>query len=168
MIGRYISGFLEKVIQTPMAQGRSVKIISMIKWIRTSRLSMKNSFSLQVLDGEETEVRVVPAAIRMFVAREKPHQVTFYICMPIYVCMYVYIYIYVLCQSVFLLCVPAQSAPRTGHFRRNPTRFIDSQPVRRTGKRQRCGWCPRPSPHVRRAREAPPGHSPPKVSVYHI
>ncbi|KAJ1489269.1 hypothetical protein T484DRAFT_1780680, partial [Baffinella frigidus] len=29
----------------------------------------------EVMDGEETEVRVVPAAIRMFVAREKPHQV---------------------------------------------------------------------------------------------
>jgi len=28
----------------------------------------------EVMDGEETEVRVVPAAIRMFVAREKPHQ----------------------------------------------------------------------------------------------
>ena len=29
-----------------MAQGRSTKIISMIKWIRTSRLSIKNSLSL--------------------------------------------------------------------------------------------------------------------------
>ena len=29
-----------------MAQGRSTKIISMIKWIRTSRLSKKNSLSL--------------------------------------------------------------------------------------------------------------------------
>ena len=28
-----------------MAQGRSTKIISMIKWIRTGRLSIKNSFS---------------------------------------------------------------------------------------------------------------------------
>jgi len=28
-----------------MAQGRSTKIISMIKWIRTSRLSVKNSLS---------------------------------------------------------------------------------------------------------------------------
>ena len=28
-----------------MAQGRSTKIISMIKWIRTSRLSIKNSCS---------------------------------------------------------------------------------------------------------------------------
>ena len=36
---------LEKGIQTPMAQGRSTKIISMIRWIRTSRLSMKNSLS---------------------------------------------------------------------------------------------------------------------------
>ena len=31
-----------------MAQGRSTKIISMIKWIRTSSLSMKNSLSLSV------------------------------------------------------------------------------------------------------------------------
>ena len=34
---------LMKRIQTPMAQGRSSKIISMITWIRTCRLSMKNS-----------------------------------------------------------------------------------------------------------------------------
>ena len=34
---------VKKRIQTPMAQGRSTKIISMIKWIRTSRLSIKNS-----------------------------------------------------------------------------------------------------------------------------
>ena len=33
-------------IQTLMAQGRSTKIILMIKWIRTRRLSMKNSLSL--------------------------------------------------------------------------------------------------------------------------
>ena len=32
---------------TPMAQSRSTEIISMIKWIRTSRLSMKNSLSPQ-------------------------------------------------------------------------------------------------------------------------
>ena len=30
-------------IQTTMAQGGSTKIISTIKWIRTSRLSIKNS-----------------------------------------------------------------------------------------------------------------------------
>jgi len=41
--------YLEKGIQTPMAQGRSTKIISMIKWIRTSRLSIKNPLSLHVL-----------------------------------------------------------------------------------------------------------------------
>ena len=34
-----------KGIQTPMAQGRSTKIISMIEWIRTSRLSIKHSLS---------------------------------------------------------------------------------------------------------------------------
>ena len=39
---------LETGIQTPMAQGRFHEMISMIKWIRTSRLSIKNSFSLQV------------------------------------------------------------------------------------------------------------------------
>jgi len=38
--GRWVYGYLEKGIQTPMAQGRSTKIISMIKWIRTSRLSI--------------------------------------------------------------------------------------------------------------------------------
>ena len=41
-LGRYIYGYLEKGMQTTMAQGRSTKIISMIKWIRTSRLSIKN------------------------------------------------------------------------------------------------------------------------------
>ena len=35
--------------QTPMAQGRSSKIISMIKWIRTSRLSVKNCLSARPL-----------------------------------------------------------------------------------------------------------------------
>jgi len=36
-----------KGIETPMAQGRSSKIISMVQWIRTSRLSIKNSLSGQ-------------------------------------------------------------------------------------------------------------------------
>ena len=36
---------LDRQVQTPMAQGRSTKIISMIKWIWTSRLSIKNSLS---------------------------------------------------------------------------------------------------------------------------
>jgi len=36
-------------IQTPMAQGRSTKIISTIKWIRNRSLSIKNYLSLQVL-----------------------------------------------------------------------------------------------------------------------
>ena len=39
-------GYLEKGIQNPVAQGRSTKVISMIEWIRTSRLSMKNYLSL--------------------------------------------------------------------------------------------------------------------------
>ena len=42
-IGRWILGYLEKGIQNPMAQGRSTKIIWMIKQIRTNRLSIKNS-----------------------------------------------------------------------------------------------------------------------------
>ena len=49
---RLMQGYLEKVIQTPMAQGRSNKLISMIKWtklismiewIRTTRLSIDYS-----------------------------------------------------------------------------------------------------------------------------
>ena len=36
-------GYLEKGIQIRMAQGRSAKIISMSKWIRTSRLSIKKN-----------------------------------------------------------------------------------------------------------------------------
>ena len=39
-------GYMEQGIQTPMAQGRSTKIISMIKWIRTSRLVVKKELSL--------------------------------------------------------------------------------------------------------------------------
>ena len=46
------SGYLEKGIQTPMAQGRSTKIIPTIKWIRTRRLSIKNSLSLQTANLE--------------------------------------------------------------------------------------------------------------------
>ena len=36
---------LEKGGQTPMAQSRSTKIMSIIKWIRTSRLLIKKSLS---------------------------------------------------------------------------------------------------------------------------
>jgi len=39
-------------IQTPMAQGRSTKTISMIKWIRTSRLSINNSLSGRYFQGD--------------------------------------------------------------------------------------------------------------------
>jgi len=38
-------GYLEKGIQAPMAQGRSTQTISIIEWIQTSRLSIKNSLS---------------------------------------------------------------------------------------------------------------------------
>ena len=44
--GEEIEGYLQKVIQTPMAQGRSTTIISMIMWIRTSKLPIQNSLSL--------------------------------------------------------------------------------------------------------------------------
>jgi len=37
---------LEKRIQTHMAQGRSTNIIQMLKWIRTSRVSINESLSL--------------------------------------------------------------------------------------------------------------------------
>ena len=40
VLGRKIRGYLEKVFRTPMAPGRSTRIISMIEWIRTSRLSI--------------------------------------------------------------------------------------------------------------------------------
>ena len=46
--GRYILGCLEKRIKTAMAQGQSTKIISMIKWIWTSKLSIKNYLSFLV------------------------------------------------------------------------------------------------------------------------
>ena len=42
-LGGWIQSYLEKAIHTPMAQGPFTEIISMINWIRTSRLSMKNS-----------------------------------------------------------------------------------------------------------------------------
>ena len=45
-LGKYIQGYLEKGIQPPMVQGRSTKTISMIEWIRTSRLSITNSNEL--------------------------------------------------------------------------------------------------------------------------
>ena len=43
--GRYIKGNLKRGNQTPMAQDRSTKIISMTQWIRTSRSPIKISLS---------------------------------------------------------------------------------------------------------------------------
>jgi hypothetical protein len=40
-----MQGYLEKGIQSPMAQCRSIKIISMVELIWTGRLSKKNSLS---------------------------------------------------------------------------------------------------------------------------
>ena len=45
--------FLEYGIQTPMAQGRSTRIISTIKWIRTNVSSVKKSLSNAGEDGRE-------------------------------------------------------------------------------------------------------------------
>jgi hypothetical protein len=39
-----------KAIQTPVTQGRSTKLISMMKWTRTSRLSIKISRSLSAIE----------------------------------------------------------------------------------------------------------------------
>ena len=39
-----IKNYMEKGIQIPKAPGRSTKVISMIKWIRKSRSSIKYSF----------------------------------------------------------------------------------------------------------------------------
>ena len=44
--GRLTEGHLGKGVQALMAQGRSTKSISMIKWIRTSRFPINNSPSL--------------------------------------------------------------------------------------------------------------------------
>ena len=41
-----MQGYLEKGVQTLMAQGWSTEAISMIKWIRTSKLSMTDSLSV--------------------------------------------------------------------------------------------------------------------------
>ena len=46
--GEFARHIWKKEFKTPMAQGRSTKIITMIKWIRTIRLSIKNSLSLSL------------------------------------------------------------------------------------------------------------------------
>ena len=51
----WILGYLKKGVQTPMAQGRSTEIVSMIKWIRTSRLSKKNSLSLAAVSRSDSD-----------------------------------------------------------------------------------------------------------------
>ena len=66
-----VKDYLEKGIQTPMVQGRSTQIISMIKWIRTSRLSIKNS--LYGLEGLRcravVQVEALPQSGSMTVLR---------------------------------------------------------------------------------------------------
>ena len=55
-------------VQTPMAQGRSTKIISMIKWIRTSKLSIKISLSLILECTATTMLRMLSP--RRLISRE--------------------------------------------------------------------------------------------------
>jgi hypothetical protein len=50
-----------------MAQGRSSQIISMIQWIRTTRLSMKNSLS-----GEALQFGVAASAVQGYLAHKNP------------------------------------------------------------------------------------------------
>jgi hypothetical protein len=49
-------GYMEKGVQTSMAQCRSTAIIEMIKWIRTSRLSIKKCLSCH----QQPEVKYLP------------------------------------------------------------------------------------------------------------
>jgi len=46
-----MEGYLEKGVQTPMAQGRCTRIMSIIEWIRTSKLSIKNFVSRRFHTG---------------------------------------------------------------------------------------------------------------------
>ena len=47
-----------------MAQGRSIEIISMIEWIRTSRLSKKNSLSWMQANHATDPLSETPASRR--------------------------------------------------------------------------------------------------------
>ena len=68
-----------------MAQGRSTKIISMIKWIRTSRLSIKNSLSVdRRLEGRGAK-RELPCA-RCVLA------LSLALSLSLYLSLYIYIY----------------------------------------------------------------------------
>ena len=48
-------GYMEKGIQTPMAQGRFTTTIWMIQWTRTSRLSIKNSLADHIPAAHDRE-----------------------------------------------------------------------------------------------------------------
>ena len=50
-------------IPTSMAQGRCTKMVCMIKWIRTSRLTIKSSLSLHGDAGGVEQLRVRPAPV---------------------------------------------------------------------------------------------------------
>ena len=49
-----------------MAQGRSTKVISMMKWIRTRRLSIKNSLSEQGMMAYDMDQRVLSGSAAQF------------------------------------------------------------------------------------------------------
>jgi len=61
---------MEKGIQNPMAQGRFTKIVSMIEWIRTRRLSKKTFSLCQVESAEPAGVAAAHARRR---GRPCPH-----------------------------------------------------------------------------------------------
>ena len=52
-----------------MAHGRSTELVSMIKWIRTSRMSTKKSLSVQVWE-------VGSGSVRKSIPNENPHLCT--------------------------------------------------------------------------------------------
>ena len=69
-----MSGYLEKGIRTPMAQGRSTKFLSTIKWIRASRLSIKKSLppaarGAGALEKEVRELRIEANTIFIYSLR---------------------------------------------------------------------------------------------------
>ena len=68
-LGRGIQGYLEKGIQTPMAQGRS----TMIKRIRTSRLSMKKALSVGCTAARHRPRPPPPPPLRPRAPRGTPH-----------------------------------------------------------------------------------------------
>ena len=80
-------------IQTAMAQGRSTQIISMIKWIRTSRLSIDNSLSLSYGGGRWVRARAGGAGA--LDARAALFALEWMALARIYIYIYIYIYVHI-------------------------------------------------------------------------